>query len=352
MTGKPNGTSDRPIREVTHHLYGRVRQNHVQDVLDVLDALDLDFMPVVDDFGSGRVVGAMTRSNLEDTLGREGPDARVAQVSSVTLPTILDDNSSADVTELRGRQRMRGRTGGGTAGRHLRARRSGLTGVSRCPDAPRLARPRLSPSDGACSATTTPLHEQRLDAVVDQLIDPGVESVLDLGCGSGALLERLVARPGLRRIVGLDRSFPALVTANTRLGASGRRDPRVTLRQGTVTDTDQDLVGFDAAALVETIEHLEPGDLSRLERSLFIRLRPRRVVITTPNREYNQLYGLKSHELRHPHHRFEWDRVKFERWSVGAGDRNGYELRFEGLGPNHPRLGSPTQMAIFERIQE
>jgi hypothetical protein len=86
------------------------------------------------------------------------------------------------------------------------------------------------------------------------------------------------------------------------------RQRRVALRQGTVTDADEDLVGFDAAALVETIEHVDPAHLSRLEHSLFSRLRPGRVVITTPNREYNRLYGMKPGEMRHPDHRFEWDR--------------------------------------------
>lgn len=100
MTNEPNGTSDRPIREVTRHLYGCVRQNHVQDVLDVLDALELDFMPVVDDFRSARVVGVMTRSNLEDTLSRKGTHARIAQVTSVTLPTILHDRLSGELADL------------------------------------------------------------------------------------------------------------------------------------------------------------------------------------------------------------------------------------------------------------
>ncbi len=205
---------------------------------------------------------------------------------------------------------------------------------------------------GGWAEETTRLHEQRLSSVMHRLIDPGVESVLDLGCGSGALLERLVANPDLRRIVGLDRSLAALAAADARLSAgTGHRDRRVALRQGTVTDADEDLVGFDAAALVETIEHVDPAHLSRLEHSLFIRLRPGRVVITTPNREYNRLYGMKARELRHPDHRFEWDRAKFERWSTGAADRNGYEVGFEGLGPAHPSAGSPSQMVIFRRIQ-
>jgi small RNA 2'-O-methyltransferase len=197
---------------------------------------------------------------------------------------------------------------------------------------------------------TTRLHEERLDGVVDRLLSAGVQSVLDLGCGNGALLERLLAEPRLLRIVGVDRSLPCLDEARARLASPGGvQDPRLALRQGSVLDLDDDLTGFDAAVLVETIEHLDPAHLSRLERGLFLRLRPERVVVTTPNREYNVLFGLERRERRHPHHRFEWDRAKFERWASGAARRTRYDVTFESLGPVHDWRGSPTQMAVFVR---
>jgi small RNA 2'-O-methyltransferase len=200
--------------------------------------------------------------------------------------------------------------------------------------------------------SSTPLHEERLDAVMAHL-GGGVETVLDLGCGSGALLERLVGEAGLRRIVGVDSSALALRAAEGRLTSpDGTRDERLTLRHGSVTAADDELAGFDAAVLVETLEHLEPGRLSELERSLFGALRPGRVLITTPNREYNELYGLDRGELRHPHHRFEWDRSRFESWATGVGRRNGYAVAFEGVGAAHAWLGSPTQMAVFRRLGE
>lgn len=196
----------------------------------------------------------------------------------------------------------------------------------------------------------TALHEERLDGVADQLLRAGVESVLDLGCGTGALLERLVADPRLIRIVGVDRSLPSLDAARSRLvSPGGALDPRLALRQGTLLDLDHDLTGFDAAVLLETIEHLDPAHLSRLERSLFMGLRPGRVIVTTPNREYNVLFGLEPGERRHPHHRFEWDRAKFGRWASGVAGRTGYDVSFEPLGPVHETLGGPTQMAVFVR---
>jgi small RNA 2'-O-methyltransferase len=185
---------------------------------------------------------------------------------------------------------------------------------------------------------------------MDQLRTGDVETVVDLGCGSGALLQRLLREPHLRRIVGVDSSPHALHTAEQRLtSADGSRDERLSLRQGSVMSVDRDLSGFDAVVLVETIEHLEPAHLSRLEDCVFGRLMPGRVLITTPNREYNALHGLAPGEYRHPHHRFEWDRSRFERWATGVARRNSYNVNFVGIGPGNAWFGSSTQMAVFRR---
>jgi small RNA 2'-O-methyltransferase len=198
--------------------------------------------------------------------------------------------------------------------------------------------------------TSTALHQQRLDAVMAQLLGHGVESVIDLGCGAGALLERLVAAAAVRRIVGVDASARALAVAEQRLAAgAGSPDGRLALRHASLTDVAPEFEGFDAVVMVETIEHIEPEHLGRVERTVFTRLRPRLAIITTPNREYNPLLGVADGRLRHPDHRFEWDRPRFEQWAAGIGNRNDYGVEFEGIGPGNAWFGSATQMAIFQR---
>jgi small RNA 2'-O-methyltransferase len=196
--------------------------------------------------------------------------------------------------------------------------------------------------------TVTSLHEERLDSVVSALLRRGAATVLDLGCGSGALLRRLAERERFTRIVGLDSSPEALAEARrllTPLGTPG--DGRVSLVQGSFLTVESLHAGFDATTLVETIEHVEPGQLSAVEKVVFAKLRPATVVITTPNVEYNVLYGLASGELRHRDHRFEWSRSRFRSWAVGVAERHGYRAVLEGIGRPHPWLGSPTQMGVF-----
>lgn len=197
---------------------------------------------------------------------------------------------------------------------------------------------------------TTWLHEQRLAAVLAAVRACGARTVLDLGCGDGALLIRLAREPAIQRIVGLDLSAQALETLRRRLEAvpaAARR--KVSLLHGSMTEPDVDLKGYDAALLVETIEHLDPARLSVLERAVFRNIVPATVVITTPNSEFNALLGVPGHRFRHPGHRFEWDREKFRSWGDGAARRNGYDVAFEDVGGAHPVHGGASQMAIFRR---
>jgi small RNA 2'-O-methyltransferase len=195
--------------------------------------------------------------------------------------------------------------------------------------------------------SSTALHDERLDAVADHLLSGRTDLLLDLGCGSGALIERLLLESRVRHVVGVDTSPIALHAARRRLDTP-RNNGRWALREGSIAVAQKYLSTVDAVALVETIEHLNPSHLTRVERAVF-GLHPELAVVTTPNREYNPLYGLAPGEYRHPHHRFEWDRRRFEAWATGVAARNGYRVQFEGIGPSRAWHGTPTQMAIFRR---
>jgi 3' terminal RNA ribose 2'-O-methyltransferase Hen1 len=195
------------------------------------------------------------------------------------------------------------------------------------------------------------LHERRLERVCEIIAAAGATRVLDLGCGSGKLLARLIRQRGLEEIVGVEVSSVELARATqhfARLPEAARR--RLRLLHGSLTYRDTRLRGFDAAALVEVVEHLEPDRLVHLERALFGDARPGLIVVTTPNRDYNALFAnLESGRLRHPDHRFEWSRLEFRGWAENVAARHGYTVRFEGLGDEHAELGAPSQLAVFTR---
>ncbi|QDT86541.1 3' terminal RNA ribose 2'-O-methyltransferase Hen1 [Gimesia chilikensis] len=198
-----------------------------------------------------------------------------------------------------------------------------------------------------------PLNQQRLGSVMAALRASGAQSVLDLGCGEGKLLRDLLSDRQFEQIVGLDISVRALEIAAKRLKLKRlpeRQAQRVKLLHGSLTYRDRRLEGFDAAALVEVIEHLDPPRLAALERMLFEFARPKTVVLTTPNREYNLMWEtLPADQLRHADHRFEWTRSEFQTWATGIAEQFGYSVRFLPVGPEDKAVGAPTQMGVFER---
>jgi len=193
-------------------------------------------------------------------------------------------------------------------------------------------------------------HGLRLDSVLQELLRCGARSVLDLGCGGGELLLRLAREAQFCRIVGMDISAGVLRAARELLQAEpAALAQRVELVEASFAVPDARFAGFDAAALVETIEHIDAHRLSAVERAVFGSFRPATVVITTPNSEYNPIHGAPAGSFRHPDHRFEWPRAKFRDWARGVAGRNGYRAAFGDIGEPDPDLGSPTQMAVLSR---
>ncbi len=195
------------------------------------------------------------------------------------------------------------------------------------------------------------LHTHRLNQVAALLTTLQAKSVLDLGCGEGKLIRRLLADRRFEKVQGMDVSHRSLEIAAQRLHLetlAPRQRERIELIQGSLLYRDKRLEGFDAAALVEVIEHLDPARLIALERVLFEFARPRYILITTPNREYNVLFPtLPEGKFRHTDHRFEWTRAEFQDWATRMANRFGYSVRFEPVGPEDPQHGAPSQLAVF-----
>ena len=112
--------------------------------------------------------------------------------------------------------------------------------------------------------------DQRLRArVIASLVDPEVDSILDVGCGNGFVTRRLVAR---HIVVGLDPSEAGLAHFS---GAS------VVARGEALPFADG---SFDAVVCAEVLEHL-PEDVFAKAVSELARVAKTRLVIGVPFRE-------------------------------------------------------------------
>lgn len=202
------------------------------------------------------------------------------------------------------------------------------------------------------------LNEQRLNTVVAALKSANAKRVLDLGCGEGKLLRALFADRAFEEIVGVDVSHRSLQFAQERLRLErlpDRQRDRLKLMHGSLMYRDRRLSGFDAAAVIEVIEHLDQPRLAAFERVLFEFAKPDTIVLTTPNVEYNARFeNLPAGKFRHKDHRFEWTRAQFQTWAYAMAGRFNYTVRFLPVGPEDSALGAPTQMAVFshEKAQD
>ncbi len=195
------------------------------------------------------------------------------------------------------------------------------------------------------------LNQQRLELVTQTLKDHQAKTVIDFGCGEGKLLRYLIKDSAFKKILGVDVAYRELEIAKKRLKLDRlpfHQQDKIQLIQGSVIYRDRRFQGFDAAALVEVIEHLDLNRLAALKRVVFEFARPRLVIVTTPNIEYNVRFeSLAKGKLRHRDHRFEWTRSEFEDWANGVGSRFGYQVKFAGIGDRDQEVGAPTQMGVF-----
>jgi len=154
-------------------------------------------------------------------------------------------------------------------------------------------------------------------------------------------------------ILGLDASHRALEMCADKLKLERLPElkrNKIRLIHGALTYRDDRLKGYDAAALIEVIEHLDAPRLHAFERALWEFARPDTIVLTTPNAEYNVKWeSLPAGKMRHRDHRFEWNRAQFKTWAQRVASDYGYEVEISELGPLDAEVGAPSQMGVFRR---
>jgi 3' terminal RNA ribose 2'-O-methyltransferase Hen1 len=197
------------------------------------------------------------------------------------------------------------------------------------------------------------LNQQRMNAVVNALKQSNARRVIDLGCGQGTLLRMLVKDNFFEQVTGVDVSYRSLEVAQERLDRlrlPRNQWNRIQIFQSALTYQDKRFMGYDAATVIEVIEHLDLPRFAAFERVLFGFAQPKIVVVTTPNIEYNVKFeNLPAGKLRHKDHRFEWTRQEFQSWANSVAERFGYEVKFLSVGVEDSEVGAPTQMGVFRK---
>lgn len=186
-------------------------------------------------------------------------------------------------------------------------------------------------------------HALRHEAILRILGERGSRRIVDLGCSEGSLLEMICSMPLVEEAVGVDPSLSDLERAGKRCGPKGR------VLQGSAIYVDSRLRGFDTVVMCEMIEHVDPSRVELVERAVFGTMRPDTVILTTPNRSFNEAFGLPPGSFRHQDHRFEWTSTECSGWARRVAAQFGYSVEVTGVGGDHPEHGSISTLCVFTK---
>ncbi|CAG8752049.1 25718_t:CDS:2 [Gigaspora margarita] len=215
-----------------------------------------------------------------------------------------------------------------------------------------------------------PLWLQRRIFVNLILQESKVTSVFDFGCGEGSLLSFLVQpwekSPPITRLAGVDICYETLkyTVENCRPRKEDFDNLRLTpltidIYQGSIDVADERLLGFEALVCSEVIEHVYPPVLNKFFDVVLGTYKPKIVIVTTPNAEFNvnfpQLkYGTPEATFRIDDHKFEWTRYEFQEWGNAGAAKYNYSVEYSGVGTlkdSDPAVGCATQIAIFRDLR-
>jgi 3' terminal RNA ribose 2'-O-methyltransferase Hen1 len=188
------------------------------------------------------------------------------------------------------------------------------------------------------------LNELRFNKVEEVLITSGVKRVLDFGCGEGRFLEKLIRNPWFSEVIGADVSIASLERATKRLERNSSKN-KAKLIHSSFTYHDDRLKDIDSMVMLEVIEHIDLTNLDFVEKNIFEFIKPKLLIITTPNADYNTKFQQPG--FRHPDHRFEWTRDEFKVFCEKS-IKYGYTYEISFIGDIEPALGGPTQMGVFK----
>ena len=146
-------------------------------------------------------------------------------------------------------------------------------------------------------------------AIRDALADRPFRALLDLGTGTGRILEMF--GPGLERGLGIDLSLDMLLLARDRLERAGLR--HCSVRQGDIYDLAVPAGSFDAVVIHQVLHFLDDGGRAIREAARVLAPSGRLLVVDFAP------HDLEFLREEHAHRRLGFTSETVEQWMTAAG---------------------------------
>lgn len=172
-------------------------------------------------------------------------------------------------------------------------------------------------------------HEQRIQFVGDNL--NYIFNIIDIGCGEGRYTIPFSKK--INHVHAIDIS-PSVreVLSNT---LKRKQIENVTIHES--IDSFKNSINNDHPFDIvcsEVIEHLELIDVEPFLNEMFSIGDIQRIIITTPNADFNKFYALEG--FRHTDHKFEFNEIEFKNYIIDFCSKysisNKYKFDFHGIG--------------------
>lgn len=191
-------------------------------------------------------------------------------------------------------------------------------------------------------------HEQRREFVRSKLRFN--KSIVDIGCGEGFYVipfaKKLAGKYDVHAI-DIDENILKEVEKKIRK----MKLTNVTLHNGLEEYLLEKEDGKVDVLLVEVIEHMDKDTAKELVRKVLDELDIDKMIITTPNKEFNMYYDLEDKGVRHLDHKWEMTGDEFKEFigEVIEG-RTDVSVEFYNVGDKVNGV-SPTQAVVIQKVE-
>lgn len=187
--------------------------------------------------------------------------------------------------------------------------------------------------------------ENEVEAAVLHRLGPGpFGDILDIGTGTGRLLELMA--PRAERAIGLDLSREMLALARTNLDKAGLKNCSV--RQGDLYALPFPAGSFDAVTLHQVLHYLEDPAVAVAEAARVLRPGGKLIVVDFAPHDLEELRD------RHAHRRLGFPQADIDAWSAAAGLETEESQVLPGkpltviLWSAHSTSAAPTRSSVKE----
>lgn len=196
-------------------------------------------------------------------------------------------------------------------------------------------------------------QQQRYDAILDCLKDKTIADrhLVDIGCGEGWYAVKLAGK--YDSYLGVDKDPSLVEKVNKRLQHKQIEGGSAICEELTFDNLDEILLqlrsdGENDVLMTEVLEHMPEDKAEELLKKTLRMEDVDRVIVTVPNKGFNEYYLIEDNETRHHDHHFE---PTFEEWCdlcVTLAAETNRRVEVKGIGDSVN--GVPTSiMAVFSR---